>query len=176
MSAILSLFGVGDKNKNTDRSYQLQGWGDLTNLINGAQGAGSAATGDALSHFTKLLSGNRQAVESAVAPTTNAVASQGAAAGRQAAATGTSRGGGTNAQDQQTADKVSSATQGAINQAVPGAASELGSLGTTLLGQAGPNASNLASQAGGTRQNDISNSNNEMNGALTQLAGLLMGV
>lgn len=176
MSAILSLFGVGQKSKNTDRSYQLQGWGDLTNLINGASGQGGQATGDALSHFTNLLSGNRSAVESAVAPTTNAVASQQAAAGRQAEATGTARGGGVNAENQQTADKVSQATQGAINSAVPNAANELGSLGTTLTGQAGANAGTLAGNAGGTRQFDVQNSQNQMNQAFQQLAGLLMGL
>lgn len=176
MSAILSLFGVGQKSKNTDRSNQLSAWGDLSSLASGEAGSGAAATGAAQAYSTKLLSGNRQAVESAVAPTTNAVASQAAAAGRQRAATGTSRGGGTNAQDQQSNDLISSATQTAINSATPGAAASLGALGTTQTGQSISAAGTLGGQAGSTRQFDVTNSNNLLHNSVDEISQALMAI
>lgn len=176
MSSILELFGVGQKDKSTDRKNQLGAWGDLSSLATGEAGAGAAATGASQAYSSKLLSGNREAVESAVAPTTNAVASQAAAKSRQTAATGTARGGGTNAQDQQTSDLVSSATQTAINSAAPTAAANLGSLGTTQTGQSISAASNLGSQAGSTRQADIATSNSLVSSSVNEVAQLLMSI
>lgn len=183
MSAILSLFGVGQKSKNTDRSNQLSAWGDLKSLATSGQNqvsSGAAATGAAQNYSAKLLSGNREAVESAVAPTTNAVASQAAAAGRQRAAQGTSRGGGTNAVDQQSSDLVSQATQNAINQATPGAASSLGQIGTTQTGQGesalGVAGGELGSQAGTTRQADIAHSDALLKESVNEIAQMLKNI
>ena len=176
MSAILSLFGVGQKDKNTDRSNQLSAWGDLKSLAGGEAGSGAAATGAAQAYDAKLLSGNRQAVESAVAPTTNAVASQSAQASRQRSATGTSRGGGTNAQDQQSNDLISSATQSAINSAVPGAAASLGALGTAQTGQSISAASTLGEQAGSTRVSDTARSDKLLHDSVSEIAQMLMAI
>lgn len=173
MSAILSLFGVGQKDRKTDRSNQLAAWGDLSSLATGEASSGTAATGAAQAYDTKLLSGDRAAVESAVAPTTNAVASQQAAAGRQRAATGTSRGGGTNAQDQQSSDLISSATQTAINAAAPGAAASLGALGTTQTGQSISAAGTLGQQAGDTRTADQARSDKLLHDSVDEISQAL---
>lgn len=176
MSAILSLFGVGNKSKNTDRNNQLSAWGDLSGLATAGATSGEAATGAAQAYDANLLSGNRQAVESAVAPTTNAVASQGAAASRQRAATGTARGGGTNAQDQQSSDLISSATQSAINSAAPTAAASLSTLGTSQTGQSISAAGTLGGQAGSARQFDVTNSQSLLNQSVNEIGKLLESI
>lgn len=176
MSAILSLFGVGQKDRNTDRSTQLGAWGNLSNLATGERMAGTEDTGLASRHAANLLSGDPTAVASAVAPTTNAVAAQAAAAGRQRAATGTSRGGGGNTQDQQTSDLISGATQTAINTAVPGAATTLGSLGTTQAGQAASAAGTVGSQSGETREYDTTRSDKLVKDSVDQVAQLLKAI
>jgi hypothetical protein len=139
---------VGNKSAKTDRGFELNALGDLKNLATTEGSAGADAEGASQKFFTQLLSGNPTQVAQAVAPTTNAVASQKAAQGRQENAFGTARTGGTNVTDQQTADAAQKATQTAINSVVPGAASTLGTLGTTLLAQSGSAASNLGSLSG----------------------------
>jgi len=190
MSSILSLFGVGDKSKNTDRQNQLSAWGDLTSLMNTEKNTGASmltqggeATGAAQAYNTKLLSGDRQAVESAVAPTTNAVASQAAAGKRARASSGTSRGGGTNAQDQASNDLVASATQSAINSAAPAAAGNLASIGgsTTatgagLLGESGSSAGTLGELAGHTREFDVTNSEQLMQRSEKEINAIVQSI
>jgi hypothetical protein len=171
IAAILQAFGVGNKSAKTDRGFQLDSLGDLRDLASTEKSSGADAEGASQAYFTKLLSGNPTAVASAVAPTTNAVASQQAARGREESAMGTSRTGGTNAGNQQTADKVSEATQTAINSAVPGAASNLANLGTTLLGQAGSDASSLGGLADSAHQYDQNRSDKQLD-AITKLLSL----
>jgi hypothetical protein len=168
LAALLEAFGVGDKSVATDRRFQLAGLGNLENLASRTGQAGGTASGDALAYLEKLLSGNRSAVTAAVAPTTNAAAGAAAAKSRQISATGTARGGGTNAEQQQTSDSVDKATQDAINAAVPGAAGTLGTMGTNLLSQSGSDSSALASQAGQTRTMDQMRSD-ELLDALTKM-------
>jgi hypothetical protein len=176
MSQLLSLFGVGQQSKNTDRSQQLGAWGDLSSLATGEKAGGVEATGQAQRYSSALLSGNPTAVAGAVAPTTDAVAAQTAAAGRQRAATGTSRGGGTNAQDQQSSDLISSATQTAINTQVPGAAANLGSLGTTQTEQSISAAGILGYESGQTREFDTTRSDKLLHDSVSEIAQALMAI
>jgi hypothetical protein len=162
LAAILQAFGVGDKSVKTDRGFQLDAMGDLKNLATTESGAGADAEGASQAYFTKILSGDPTQVASAVAPVTNAVASQKAAQGRQESATGTSRTGGTNASDQQTSDAAGKATSAAISSALPDAASSLGTLGTTLLGQAGSNARSLGGLAQSAHSADQARSDKQL--------------
>jgi len=168
LAAILQAFGVGNRSAKTDRGFELDAMGDLKNLASTEAGAGADAEGQAQKYVTSILSGNPAAVASAVAPVTNAVASQKAAQGRQENATGTARTGGTNASDQQTGDAAIKATSDAISSAIPSAASSAASLGTSLLGQAGSSAANLGSLSGNARQADVARSDQELD-SLTKL-------
>jgi hypothetical protein len=174
LAAILQAFGVGNRSVKTDRGFQLDAMGDLKNLATTESGAGSDAEGASQAYFTKILSGDPTQVASAVAPITNAVASQKAAQGRQEAATGTSRTGGTNAGDQQTSDAAGKATSAAISSALPGAASSLGTLGTNLLSQAGSNASSLGGLAQSAHTADQARSDQQLD-AITKLFSLKPG-
>lgn len=129
-----NLFG-GSATK-TDRKNQLAGFGDLSNIFNfgfntGKSGVaeGSQTERGALSelaapadYYSKLLSGNRAATLSAVAPTVNAAGAQTDAQKRQLATLGTARGGGVNATSQQLDTNRMKSIDDAINQAKGGAA------------------------------------------------------
>src|SRR5271170_2574157 len=110
LAALLESFGVGNKNVKTDRSNELAAMGNLKSLAAGEAGEGAEGVDASMKFFQSILSGNPTAVASAVAPTTNAVAAQNAAQNRNIAATGTSRGGGTNAEQQKTSDKAGAAS------------------------------------------------------------------
>ncbi len=164
-SPLASLFGgigglfgaLGGNARNTDRQQQLTGMGDLQNVFNfgmnqgktGYQtGAGTEAgaleqLGGPAAYYQKLLSGNRAAAMSAVAPTVNAVNAQTDAAARQNATSGTARGGGVNAANQQIDTSKQAAVENAITGAREGAAGgaakvagEEGQIGSTQLSAA----------------------------------------
>lgn len=168
LAAILEAFGVGDKSVKTDRGFQLDALGNLKNQAATTGAEGADATSAAMKYFHSILGGSPTAVQAAVAPQTNAVAGQAAAQGRQAAATGTSRGGGTNTLQQQLSDIVQGKTQDAINTAVPGAASSLGSLGSTATGQSISASGTLGNQAQNAKTADQERSDRIMD-ELTKL-------
>jgi hypothetical protein len=168
LAALLEAFGVKNKSVGTDRSNELAAWGNLKNIANTTAGAGGDATAQALKYFTSILSGSPTAVQSAVAPTTNAVAAQQAAQGRQIASQGTARTGGINAEQQQVGDKARAATQTAINSAAPNASAILAQLGPELTGQSISASGTLGEQTEPARQYDQNRSDKEIN-ALTQL-------
>jgi hypothetical protein len=168
LAALLEAFGVGDKSVKTDRSNQLAAWGNLKNIATTTAGEGGDATGQALKYFTSILNGSPTAVQGAVAPTTNAVAAQQAAQNRDIVATGTSRGGGTNAAQQQTGDAAAAAVQAAINSAAPNAAPQIAQLGSTLTGQSIGASGTLGAQAGQAKTEDQIRSDQIMD-ALTKM-------
>lgn len=177
LSAIFSLFG--GSGAKTDRKNQLAGFGDLNNVFNFAlpnaeagYTAGQQTQKSALGqlagpaqYYQSLLSGNRAATESAVAPVANAANAQADAQKKQIANSGTARGGGVNAVGQQIETGKNAAVDNAINQAksgaaagatgVAGATSKVGdsqlSAALNLLGIGEKAASSLTSLAGNSR-------------------------
>jgi len=141
ITGIGSLFG-GNAAK-TDRKNELQGIGNLNNVFNfgmkgatGELGAGSALQGAAGDYYSKLLSGNRTAALSAIAPVANTATAQADAAKRQAVASGTARGGGANAASQQLDTSTRATVDNALNAAKAEAARGASTLGSTQVSQA----------------------------------------
>jgi len=171
LAALLEAFGVGNKSVKTDRSNELAAWGNLKNTAASTGAEGADATGQAMKYLTSILSGSPTAVAGAVAPTTNADAAQADAQRRQIAATGTARGGGTNALQQQSNDILSGKTTDAIQAAQPAAASTLGTLGSTLTGQSIGASGTLGAQAQQAKTADQARSDAELD-ALMKMFGL----
>ena len=173
------FLGIGGSSAKTDRKQTLQGYGDLQNIFNFGMSsgksqltAGQGTLGTALtelqgpaSYYQKLLSGNRPALLQAIQPAVNAATDQADAQKRQAAASGTARGGGTNATQQQQDTERMAAIDNALASAKGGAAEgearvagETASIGGTelntalnLLGLGSNAASNLTSASIGSR-------------------------
>jgi len=146
MGGLVSDIGTlfGGSGAKTDRKNQLQGYGDLNNLFNFGFSQGKAATGAATDllgqaggYYSKLLSGDRAATLSAVAPTVSTANSQTDAAKRQLSQSGTARGGGINATAQTLEDQKRSQIDQAVNSAKAGAAGGATATGGTLASEAG---------------------------------------
>jgi hypothetical protein len=199
LSAIFSLFsGSGAK---TDRRYQLSGFGDLSNVFNFAlpnaeagYTAGQETEKSALSqlsgpakYYSDLLSGNRQAATSAVAPVASVVNAQTDAQKRALATGGTGRGGGVNAVGQQLETSKQAAIDQAINAAKGGAAAgatgvakATSAVGQTqldaalnLLGIGTKAAGTLSGQAGESRLTSDYLHNENVTNASTLASGVL---
>lgn len=137
------LFGIGGSWANTNRKFQLNSMAGLNNLFNFALPAGestfaqgAADTGTASSYWRNLLSGNRQALDAAVAPERNAALSASDAAKRQAATMGTARGGGVAGENRTIGDRTQAAIDNAIMSVRGKAAEALGRTGSTELSAA----------------------------------------
>ena len=159
MGGLVSTLGdlFSPSSANTDRQTQLKGFGDLSNVFNygfntgktnaatglNAQQAGLQQLAAPANYYQKLLTGNRAAAMSAVAPTVNAINSQTDAQARQASTMGTARGGGVNAGNQQ----VDTAKQGAVENAITGAREGAASGATGVAGATAGIGSSIASQA-----------------------------
>lgn len=144
------FFGAG----GTNSRQQNQSIGNLNNLFNfglgGAKSAlntGNSALGAATSYFSKILSGNRPAMQQAVAPETNAVLSQNDAARRQQSTMGTARGGGTAGANQQQKTNMMAQIDNLLFGARPGAAKETADIGKTQV-QEGTTLASTAGSAG----------------------------
>jgi hypothetical protein len=127
----------------TDRKNQLAGFGDLNNLFNFGFNSGATETkqsqdllGQAGGYYSKVLSGDRAATLSAVAPTVNAANATTDATKRGISQSGTARGGGVNATTQTLEDKKRASIDTAITAAKGGAASGAASVGGTMASQA----------------------------------------
>ncbi len=136
MSGLLGLFG-GNSAKR-DRSEQLDAYTDLRNVFNFSipqakqqTAAGASDTGAASSYWKKLLSGDRPTAMQAIAPETAAATSANDAAKRGLAASGTARGGGATAVNQQRDQDVMGKVDQLLFGARGGAASGEAALGTT---------------------------------------------
>ena len=141
-SDIGGLFG-GSQAK-TNRKYQLQGFGDLSNLFNFGMASGANETGQsqgllgqAGSYYSSLLSGDRTATLGAVAPTVNAANATTDATKRAISSSGTARGGGVNATTQTLEDQKRASIDNAVNSAKAGAAGGATAVGGTMASQAG---------------------------------------
>jgi hypothetical protein len=148
-------------------------------------GQSQGLLGQAGSYYSSLLSGNRAATMSAVAPTATAATGQADAAKRSLSASGTMRGGGANVTGQTINDQTRSTIDNAINTDKAGAAGGATATGSTMASQAGnllgmgeTAASNLTADAGGSRgtsaslrQNAISSASSLTSSALDALFG-----
>jgi hypothetical protein len=156
----------GGSAAKTDRKQQLAGFGDLSNLFNFGMKSGQNETGQsqdllgqAGGYYSKLLSGDRAATLSAVAPTVNAANSQTDATKRNIASSGTARGGGVNAVTASLDDSKRANIDNAVNDAKGKAAIGATATGGTMASQAGQllgiannSAANLTELAGDSRK------------------------
>jgi len=188
MTGIASDIGglFGGNAKKTDRKFQLQGMGDLSNLFNFGFQSGTNETsqsqnllGQAGGYYSSLLSGDRNATLSAVAPTVNAANATTDASKRSIATSGTARGGGVNATTATLDDQKRASIDNAVNEAKSKAASGATSVGGTMASQAGNllgmgegSASSLADIASQSRttSNDLHQQSAQEVGQLTDTA------
>lgn len=154
-----SLFG-GHGSK-TDRKFELGAFGQLQDLMFNAKDkgnseftAGQGGLDSAMKYFQSLLSGDRSTIEGAIAPQVSALTGQ-AQQQKETESQFGNRSGGTNAANQMTTERISGEISNLINSLIPGAAQELGALGTTregiglqALGLDESAAANLAALAG----------------------------
>jgi hypothetical protein len=131
---------------------EKQGMGQLSNVFNFAlplaqqqSGAGQKTTasgldttkaglstlGGPLAYWQKLMSGNRAAMNQAVAPEANAARSASDATARQTAATGTARGGGTAGTSQQRQTDLNAQIDNLLFGVRPEAAKQTADIGKT---------------------------------------------
>lgn len=174
------FLGVGGSASSTDRKNQLTGYGDLQNVFNygipqGQQGQsqGQSDLGSSSSYWGKLLNGDRSSITSALQPEISSITGQGDAARRQASALGTSRGGGTNAANQQSQTAEQGQISNLIAGARPQAAQQLQGIGQTELNNSA-NLLGLGNQAGTSLTNAATNSyqtTSAQNAAQGQAAG-----
>ncbi len=130
----LGLFtgaGKGEKNQESDT------WQNLSNLFGTAytqgsnlQNKGQANQNDATNFFKGVAKGDR----TAIAPAVNAAVEGGDAAKREEAQMGTSRGGGTNAPNQQVQAHTQALISSLLGQAQEGAAENLANIGGQQTG------------------------------------------
>lgn len=130
------FLGIGGSARKTDRKFQIDAMGKMKNVFNYGidMMKDSKATGDATTasgmegldkaggYWNSILSGNRTAVNAAIAPETNAINAGADATKRQIATSGTARGGGVNSTNQQVNSNTRAATDNAIFSARPKAA------------------------------------------------------
>jgi len=170
------FLGIGGSASKTDRKQYLAGQGNLNNLFNVGISGGSDATGKAAGYDSSILSGNRASISQALQPEISGITGRADQQKKQQAAMGTSRGGGTNATNQQADTATQAAITGTINQARPQASQQLASIGSNLL--------NLGENAAATSTGDAASSyekTSAQNAATGQAAGqaaaaLLFGV
>jgi hypothetical protein len=134
------FLGIGGSSAKTDRNQTLASYQQLNNLFNfglstgktgvttgtGTTAAGVGGLENSQAYWQKLMSGSRPALMQAAAPEINAVQSQGDAARRQAAASGTARGGGTAGANQQQKTDQMAQIDNALFGVRPTAAKESG--------------------------------------------------
>lgn len=166
------LFGIGGVNSK-QQNQSISNLGNLFNFgfgtANTLTSAGSADTNAASGYFKSLVSGNRTAVEQAIAPQANQVRSAADASKRQQAASGTARGGGTAGANQQTDTNTQATIDNAIFGARGGAAGELAQVGAGETGaglQAAQTAGGAAGSAGNIATNARSQAASEFSSAL----------
>lgn len=117
--------------------------GNLANVFNYAlptaqsqQAAGTADTGAASNYWKGILSGNRSALMASAAPEINAVNASADASRKEAAATGTARGGGVNAANRTAGDNTTAQITNALFAQRPEAAKGAAGVGATELSDA----------------------------------------
>lgn len=141
------FLGVGGSSSGTDRKAQLGGYGDLSNIYNTGITGGTDATSKAAGYNSKILSGDRSSIMSALSPEIGAITGLANQNKKQQASMGTARGGGTDALNQQQQQNTQAEVSNTINTARPEAAKSEAGLGTSLLGTANSAAGTLTGDA-----------------------------
>lgn len=164
-----ALFG-GGKAAKRDRSETLGGYTDSRNLFNfalptaeaGAKtgaattAAGTNAMGTGLDYWQKLMSGNRATTNQAIAPVANQQASAADAQRKQQSASGTARGGGTAAVNEEAKTKQMSDIDNILFGAQSEGATKVGEVGKSLA-QTGTAQTGEAANILGIGANDVAN-------------------
>jgi hypothetical protein len=180
------FLGIGNSSAKTDRGQTLKGYGELGNIFNfglnqatSTASAASSALQGPQAYWASILSGNRPAMQQAVAPETNAVNAAGDAQRRQQEAMGTARGGGTASANQTAETGRMAQIDNLLMQARPEAAKESARVGETeladsinALGVTGNAASNLTAISADSRKTSIQ-ANNQIQ---QQIGGIIEGV
>ena len=164
-----------------EQGQQQQSWGNLNQLFSTAfdtaKGFGTAGKGtldQVTKYFQSLLGGNRTAAMQAVAPAANAARDAADVQKKQQASMGTSRTGGTAAQNQQIEDEVRKQVDTLIGNLAPQAAGQLSNLGESEIG-AMLNALGLGTSATGTAGEQIGSDINSRRQASAAMWGALLG-
>jgi hypothetical protein len=179
------FLGIGNSSAKTDRKETLKGYGELGNVFNFALPTAEAGVslgqdliGNAANYWSKLTSGNRPALQAAVAPEVNQANAYTDAIKRQTATTGTARGGGTAGTNRE----LDTAKMAEIDNLLFGAQTKgaeqegrLGSVETSealnALGIAGNASANLTEISANSRKTSIA-----ANSAIqAQIGGLIEG-
>ena len=182
------FMGIGGSGAKADRSWQSLSAGGLNSIFNWALPSAQSSIGAGMGNLQKagsfwqtLMSGNRSAVNQAVAPQVNAANTQADAQKRQLAASGTARGGGVACQQQQTDTNKLAQIQNLLFGARTTGASELGkigaqegAIGANLAADAGNAATNLGALGTNARGQDLQQQNALGQGAGELIAGLLL--
>ncbi len=137
------FLGIGGSASKRDRAEQIRSFEELHNVFNfalpatkAAWGAGQEGLQQAGAYWQKLLSGNRPAMLQAVEPEASAVRAQSDAQKRQLAASGTARGGGVAAANQQRETNTMAEIDRMLFGVRPMAARETERIGSTELNAA----------------------------------------
>lgn len=172
---------MGGKAQKQEQAQQQQSWTNLNNLFGFASDAsksfgakGEHTLDDVGKHFMSLLSGDRQATMTAVAPAANAIQAGSDAAKKQEADMGTGRTGGTVAANQQREDQVRAQIDNLIAGAKPAAAQSLTAIGESDV-NAMLNALGLGTQATGIAGGQISSDINSRREASAKMWSSLIG-
>lgn len=182
------FMGIGGSAAKTDRKQELKGFGDLSNVFNFAMptatnlsASGSGGLDSSMAYFKSIMSGNRSTMMAAQAPAINATLASGDAAKRQAATSGTARGGGTAGTNQQADEKTGATIDNALFAARPAAAKEVGQLGNAelsdalnALGIAGNTAGDITSLASSSRSTSNAITRQAI-GDVASVAGAVLG-
>jgi len=143
LPALFSSGVIGGSAEKRDRAEQIHSYEDLTNVFNwglptgknmASKGQASFAAGEgdlgtATGYFKKLATGNRPDMMQAISPEVANVTSANDAAKRQLATSGTARGGGTAAVNQQRDANAQAQIDEAMFNVRPKAAGELAQVG-----------------------------------------------
>jgi len=181
------FMGIGGSSANTDRSNQLTSFSQMKNLFNtgitsatSGIGAGLSDLSSAGGYFKSLLGGNRAALNAAVAPETAAVQAGDDASKRQAAASGTARGGGVAGTMQTSKDATMAKVQQLLFGVRPAAAEGLTKVGTAeagigsnILQTSSNTAGELAAASTNARKIDLAQ-NNAIGQSVGQMAAALL--
>jgi hypothetical protein len=160
---------------------QQQAWGNLQNIFGSAFGAagqqgsqGAGTLNDVTQYFQSLLSGNPQALAQASAPAANAATAASDVQKKQQASEGTSRTGGTVAQNQTQADQLSAQIASLIGNIQNQAAPQLSNIGQTELNNM-LNALGIGTSASGTVGGQVTSDINTQRQAAAQMWSSLIG-
>jgi hypothetical protein len=181
------FLGIGGSSAKTDRGWQLQSASGLSNLFNWALPQAKTATAGGLSDLSsaggfwkQLMSGNRSAVNAAVAPQANTAQTMDDASRRQAGASGTARGGGVAGANQTQKDATLARIQNMLFGARTTGAEQLAKVGTAgagigsnIMADAGNAAANLGSLGTSARGQQLAQ-DNATGAAVGQIAAGLL--